>query len=321
MNILIWHVHGSWMTNFVQGLHRYLVPCVADRGPDGRGRAATWDWPTSVVEVAPEELADATVDVVVVQDEHQLDLARRWLGGRTPGWDMPLVWLEHNAPQGRIDEMRHPARNRDDLVVVHVTATNALYWDTGTTRTHVIEHGVLDPGRQWTGEHVATAVVINEPARRARVTGSDLLEGFGKVGPIDLFGIDTDRLAQTLGRPSWLSVGGNLPQRELHAAMAARRCYLHPFRWTSLGLSLIEALLLGMPVVALATTGTPDAVPAGCGIVSNDLRVLREAVAGLHRDRAWAAELGHAGRAHALDRFALDRFLEEWDYLLEVIRT
>ena len=29
-----------------------------------------------------------------------------------------------------------------------------------------------------------------------------------------------------------------------------------------------------MPVVALATTEVPDAVPAGCGVVSNDLDVL-----------------------------------------------
>ena len=26
MNILLWHVHGSWTTSFVQGKHRYLVP-------------------------------------------------------------------------------------------------------------------------------------------------------------------------------------------------------------------------------------------------------------------------------------------------------
>jgi glycosyltransferase involved in cell wall biosynthesis len=34
--------------------------------------------------------------------------------------------------------------------------------------------------------------------------------------------------------------------------MARRRVYLHPVRWTSLGLSLIEAMHLGMPVAGLA---------------------------------------------------------------------
>ncbi len=47
MKILVWHVHGSYMTALVQGGHEYLVPTTPDRGPDGRGRAQTFDWPTT----------------------------------------------------------------------------------------------------------------------------------------------------------------------------------------------------------------------------------------------------------------------------------
>lgn len=321
MNVLIWHVHGSWMTNFVQGRHTYLVPVVADRGPDGRGRAATWEWPPTVEERTPEQLVGSDVDVVIVQSEHELELAHRWLGGRRPGHDIPLVWLEHNAPQGRINELCHPARDRQDTTIVHVTATNSLFWDTGSARTVVIEHGVIDPGRRWTGDEIATAAVINEPLRRARVTGTDLLEGFGSVGRVDLFGIGADELAAAFRHPAWLAPYDDVKQGELHDAIARRRCYLHPFRWTSLGLALIEAMMLGIPVVALATTEVPNAVPPGCGVVSNDLGALHDAVARLHADHAWGADLGAAGRAHALDHYSLSRFLTEWDQLLEVIVT
>ena len=51
MRVLIWHVHGSWTTAFVQGRHTYLLPLMPGRGPDGRGRARTWAWPTAAVEV------------------------------------------------------------------------------------------------------------------------------------------------------------------------------------------------------------------------------------------------------------------------------
>ena len=54
MKVLVWHVHGSWTTAFVQGGHEYLIPVVEGRGPDGLGRARTWDWPASVREVAPQ---------------------------------------------------------------------------------------------------------------------------------------------------------------------------------------------------------------------------------------------------------------------------
>ena len=51
MRVLIWHVHGSWTTAFVQGGHTYLVPVNAARDPYGRGRARTYPWPDTVREV------------------------------------------------------------------------------------------------------------------------------------------------------------------------------------------------------------------------------------------------------------------------------
>ena len=51
----------------------------------------------------------------------------------------------------------------------------------------------------------------------------------------------------------------------MHAELARRRAYLHLCRWTSLGLSLIEAMAIGMPVVALATTEAVVAVPPDAG--------------------------------------------------------
>src|SRR5205085_702471 len=86
MRLILWHVHGSWTTALVQGRHEYLVPVLPDRGPNGRGRAQTWEWPSSVVEVTPEEAAHAEVDVVLLQRPEELhELAERWLGGRRPG--------------------------------------------------------------------------------------------------------------------------------------------------------------------------------------------------------------------------------------------
>jgi hypothetical protein len=37
MNVLVWHVHGSWTTAFVQGPHTYLIPATPERGPWGTG--------------------------------------------------------------------------------------------------------------------------------------------------------------------------------------------------------------------------------------------------------------------------------------------
>jgi glycosyltransferase involved in cell wall biosynthesis len=312
VKVFLWHVHGSWTTAFVQGAHEYLLPMLPGRGPDGRGRARTWTWPPSAVEVTPQQAADADVDVVILQRPHELaGLAEQWLGGRRPGRDVPAVYLEHTSPEGRIADMRHPAADRPDLTLVHVTHFNHLFWDAGATPSRVIELGAVDPGHRYTGELPRAAVVINEAARRGRVTGTDLLARLNGDVPIDLFGIGAGAL------------GGveNLPQTQLHEEMARRRVYLHPNRWTSLGLSLVEAMHLGMPVVALATTEVAEAVPPEAGIVSTRLETLREGLRRLIADPEEARERGQAARATALSRYGLRRFLADWDRLLEEVAS
>jgi len=200
---------------------------------------------------------------------------------------------------------------------VHVTHFNDLFWDCGSTPTRVIEHGVVDPGDRYSGEVPAAAVVVNEPERRARVTGTDLLGRLGAAVPIDLFGMRSERLA---GTPGVRSVA-DLAQDRLHDEMARRRLYLHPVRWTSLGLSLLEAMHLGMPVVALATTEVVEAVPPEAGVVSTRVEVLADAARRLVADPEQARLMGKAARAAATARYGLDRFLADWDALLEEVRS
>jgi hypothetical protein len=307
MNVFLWHVHGSWTTAFVAGEHRYFVPVLPGRGPDGRGRAQTWDWPESVTEVDPAMASDLDVDVVVLQRPVELHhLAATWLGGREPGRDVAAVYVEHNAPTGPAASSRHLLAERDDIPVVHVTHFNDLMWDNGGAPTVVIEHGVVDPGFQYTGELGRAAVAINEPVRRSRVAGTDLLARFEAAAPVDLFGIGADAL------------GGfdDVPQEKLHRELARRRVYVHPFRWTSLGLTLLEAMALGMPAVAVASTAAIDAVPPSAGVISTDVSVLVDAVAELVADHDMAREAGCSGRAYVLQRYGLERFLIEWDRLI-----
>jgi hypothetical protein len=316
MNILLWHVHGSWTTAFVQGPHTYLVPVTPDRGPDGLGRARTFTWPASVREVTPAELGDTPVDLVLLQRPHEAALAERWLGGRRPGRDVPAVYLEHNAPDGDVPDTRHPCADRDDLTLVHVTHFNRLFWDGGSTRTEVIEHGIVDPGHRYSGRLARAAVVVNEPVRRARYTGTDLLAALTEAVPLDVFGMGTEGLAGHLGLPPDRCRTAELRQSELHTALAERRMYLHPVRWTSLGLSLLEAMHLGMPVLALATTEAVEAVPPGAGTLTTRPDVLaRAARRYLHEPEAATADGARARRA-ALERYGLKRFLADWERLI-----
>jgi hypothetical protein len=320
LRILLWHLHGSWTTAFLQGGHDYVLPVVPDRGPDGLGRARTWIWPSSAVERTPEQLRDEPLDVVVVQRPHELELAERWTGRRI-GTELPAVFLEHNAPEPHPVLSRHPMADRSDIPLVHVSHFNRLCWDNGRAPARVIEHGVIDPGPRYTGELPRSAVVINEPARRGRMVGADLLPEFAAIAPMDLFGMgDT-------GFGPDVRLLGDLPQARMHPELARRRLYLHTTRWTSLGLALIEAMMLGLPVVALGTTEVAEAVSGGAGagatadagVVSTDVERLKAAIRGYVREPEAARLAGKAARDRALSRYGLERFLGDWDLVLDEV--
>ncbi|MFI6514895.1 glycosyltransferase [Spirillospora sp. NPDC050679] len=331
MRVLLWHVHGSWATSFVHGPHTTLIPVTPDRGKDGLGRARTFPWPDRAVEVPHDRLRDEHVDVVVLQRPHELRLAEEWLG-RRPGRDVPAVYVEHDTPRrtasdvGRPEEVvpdsRHFLHDRSDIPVVHVTHFNDLFWNCGRAPATVIEHGVVDPGHLYSGDLPRAGVVVNDPLARGRVTGTDLLPRLVRAAPIDLFGMRVADAPRRLGiPPESLWTFEDLPQRRMHAELARRRLYLHPFRWTSLGLSLIEAMLIGMPVVALATTEAIEAVPPEAGVLSTRVDTLAEATRSLLHDPERARQLGKEGRAFAAQRYGLARFLRDWQRLLtEVTR-
>ena len=315
MRILLWHVHGAWTDSFVRGRHEYLLPVLPDGGPWGMGRAGR-DWPESVREVDLDLLEPESVDAVVLQRPEEIEVVARALG-RRPGKDLAAVYLEHNTPKGDVPNSVHPLAGQDAIPVVHVTHFNELFWDTGQAPTTVIEHGIPDPGHLYTGDVAELAAVVNEPVRRGRVTGTDLLGRFAAAAPLHMFGMGGAGLPEATGLPAArLRIRGDLPTAELHRELARCRVYVHPLRWTSLGLALLEAMHLGMPVVVLGTTEAARAVPPEAGAISTDVDELVRTAALLVNDPAEARSRGDLARRVALERYGLEAFLESWEGLL-----
>jgi hypothetical protein len=315
MRILLWHVHGGWTDAFVRGRHEYLLPATPEGGPWGLGRGGR-DWPDAAREVEPGSLRQQDVDVVLLQRPEEIDACERLLG-RRPGRDVPAVYLEHNTPKGGVPNSRHPLADQREIPVVHVTHFNNLFWDCGSALTTVVEHGIADPGYLYGGGREHLGVVVNEPVRRWRVTGTDLLPGFARTGRLEVFGMGGEGLGQATGLgPDRLQVRGDLPTATLHRELAGCRVYLHLLRWTSLGLSLLEAMHLGLPVVALDATEASRAVPPEAGAISTDVAELQRAAARLLADPDEARAAGRVARQVALERYSLAAFHTAWDTVL-----
>ncbi|HZM29420.1 MAG TPA: glycosyltransferase family 4 protein, partial [Acidimicrobiales bacterium] len=306
LRILTWHVHGNYLWYLSHVPHELVLPVRPGRPHGYAGRAGAFPWPDSVSEVPADEVPHADVDVVLYQSHGHWSVDRlELLSDRQRA--LPRVVIEHDPPRQSPTDTRHPV---DDpgAVVVHVTAFNRLMWDNGATPTVVIEHGVVVPDRaRYRGDLPRGLAVVNDLAARGRRLGADIFVDARRRVPLDLVGMGSSEVGGL----------GEVQPPDLPEFMAAYRFYFHPVRYTSLGLSLCEAMTVGLPVVGLATTELPTIVEDGVnGIAHTDPDRLVDGMRALIEDPALAERLGKAGRETARERFGIERFVRDWDRLL-----
>lgn len=293
--MLIWHIHGSYLNALARVDHDWYLPVQPGRPEGYGGRGATFDLPENVHEIPAELVRDNAFDVVVLQTPKNLyEDAPRLL----------TIYLEHNVPRPDAVNERHPFTGQTGLLV-HVTHFNRLMWDNGDARTRVIEHSVaLDPGITYDGSLARGITVANGMQARSRIAGHDFFLQARERAPLDAVGMGTEAFGGL----------GDVAHRDLHRLAARYRFLFSPMRYTSLPLAVVEAMTIGMPVVALATTALPDVIVNGWnGYISQDPEELIARINALVADAALARSLGANARETARNRFGLDRFRADWD--------
>ena len=302
LKILTWHTHGSYLHYLTQAPHDFYVLSKPDRPPGYAGRFGHLLWGENVHDLPVTEAASQPLDCILFQDDDQylrdqhdfLSAAQRRL---------PRIYLEHDPPRAHATDTRHPVDD-PDVLLVHVTPFNALMWDSGRTPTRVIEHGVVEPRARYRGEIARGLVVVNHLGRRGRRLGADLFECARRRVPLDLIGMG----AQESGGL------GEIRHAELPQFAAQYRFLFNPIRYTSLGLAVIEAMMVGLPVVALATTEMATVIQNGVnGYADTRIEALVAHMERLIADREHAERLGRGARATALHRFNIERFVRDWN--------
>lgn len=307
LRILTWHIHGSYLYYLTQAQHEFYLPVKPNKPEGYGGRLGSFPWGDNVHEIPSDEVRHQQFDCILFQskrnylhDQYEiLSEAQRRL---------PCLYLEHDPPREHPTDTQHVV-NDPNILLVHVTHFNNLMWDSGKTPTRVIEHGVIVPDDvRYTGEMQRGIVVINGLQKRGRRLGADVFQQARQFVPLDLVGMDSASLGGL----------GDMAHPQLPAFQARYRFFFHPVRYTSLGLAVCEAMMIGLPIIGLATTELVTVIENGVsGYVSTDVRELVHQMRELLANPAKARQLGDGAREQARSRFNIQRFARDWGEAFE----
>jgi hypothetical protein len=97
LDVLTWHVHGSYLLALSRTPVRWFLPVENDRFGYS-GRTAGFPWPPNVIEIPISELGGQRFDVVVYQHRDHYEQDRLDVLSSSQR-DAPAVFIEHDPPR------------------------------------------------------------------------------------------------------------------------------------------------------------------------------------------------------------------------------
>jgi hypothetical protein len=307
LKVFTWHIHGSYLFYLSQGDYDIYIPTKTEKTEGYYGRGETFSFGDNVIEVPVDEVKYKNFDVILFQTNHNY-LVDQFEVLSEEQRDLPKIYIEHDPPRQHPTDTRHVVDD-PNVTLVHVTHFNRLMWNNNATPTRVIEHGVTDPGAKYSGHLSKGIVVINNLLTRGRLLGLDIFLEARQQVPLDLVGMGTGEMGL-----------GEVLHPQLPEFQSRYRFFFNPIRYTSLGLAICEALMMGVPVVGLATTELSVVIENGhSGFIHTDINYLIDKMKQLLKEPELAKEIGNNGREMALKRFGIARFTREWEELFNEV--
>lgn len=232
-------------------------------------------------------------------------------------------------------------KGRDDLLIAECEASRRFLLRRlgySADKTITIRNGVDLAG--WP----ASKIDRQKKRLELRLGSGDLL--IGAIGRLDRqkgFATLIEAMARVKGTPLRLAILGEGPEHDRLQALIRRHSlesttwllgekdqvpswlsafdlYCLPSLWEGLPNALLEAMALGLPVVASAVDGVPEAVTDGKDgllVPPSDPAALAKALKALAADPARRAALGAAATGTIATRFTLRRMIAEYEAAYE----
>ena len=303
LKIFTWHIHGSYLFYLSQISFDIYIPVTAEKKEGYYGRGETFPFGKNIIEVPAEQVREMSFDCILFQSEKNY-LADQYEILSETQRKLPRLYVEHNTPEkspsGQLHVVDDPA-----VVLIHVTHFNKLMYDNCRSKlVTVIDHGITPQPALYSGELDKGLVVINHMYQRGSKLGGDIYDKVKREVPVDLVGMGTAEYGGL----------GEVLHPQLPAFRSKYRFFFNPIRYTSLGLAVLETMMSGMPVVALATTEYVTVIKDGeNGYIHTDVDYLILKMKELVHNRELAKQLGIKAKKAADDRFNISRFINDWE--------
>jgi len=290
-----------------QGNYDLYIP-VKEEKPEGYGgRGETFPFGDNVFEVPADEVKNLDMDIILFQSRKNY-ISDQYEILSPEQRELPKIYLEHDPPREVPTDTKHIVEDYN-VLLVHVTHFNSLMWNNNNVPTKVIEHGVMAPDINYSGELERGIVVINNIEQRGRRLGFDIFLKLQEHIPLDLIGMGTEKIGL-----------GEIKHSELPRFISKYRFFFNPIRYTSLGLSVLEAMMIGMPVVGLATTELAVVIQnTVSGYIHTDINYLADKMKNLLQNKTLAKKIGSAGKKIAMEHYNITQFITEWESTFQAV--
>lgn len=308
LKIFTWHVHGSYLYYLSQGNFDLYIPINKEKSEGYYGRGETFPFGENVIEVNAADVKLLSFDCILFQTNKNYLYDQYELLSEDQR-KLPRIYLEHDPPAKHPTDTKHII-NDPEILVVHVTHFNQLMWHNENCVTKVIDHGITPTNIVYSGELEKGIVIVNHLHQRGRKLGADIFEKVKQHVPVDLIGMGTKEYGGL----------GEVLHPQLPSFISKYRFLFNPIRYTSLGLAVLESMMIGIPFVGLATTEYVTVIQNKIsGYIHTDVDFLIEKMKALLSDKPLAFQLGSAGKKYVEERFNIQRFAMEWEKTFEDI--
>ncbi len=232
---------------------------------------------------------------------------------------VPLISLEHTLPL-RFDSGNSVAgwpnyhfdqiRSMKGDENVFISDFSRIGWMFDSEESHIIEHGIdtdLFTPRSDERENSCLSVVndwINRDVFCGYSLWKDIIKGF----PYKVLGT---------------TPGLSKPAKDIDDLASHYRNYsifVNTSQISPIPSSLLEAASSGAAIVSASTCMIPEVFTDGVdAFISNNPSVLKDRIRTLLNEPQMAREMGLKARQTILDRFGMDRFVNDWNYCFERI--